>query len=120
MRSRRQYHRHIAQGIGDLGKTIGEIINPGGGGKWLPWFADGGYVPPTPGGRIIGVAESGEGEWIVPDSQVQGFARSVLGGGGGTVINNYLTLSGTVIGVDDLERRVKRIMDASARESRRR
>ena len=111
---------NIAQGIGDLGKTIGEIINPGGGGKWLPWFADGGYVPPTPGGRIIGVAESGEGEWIVPDSQVQGFARSVLGGGGGTVINNYLTLSGTVIGVDDLERRVKRIMDASARESRRR
>ena len=92
----------------------------GSGGKWLPWFADGGYVPPTPGGRIIGVAESGEGEWIVPDSQVQGFARSVLGGGGGTVINNYLTLSGTVIGVDDLERRVKRIMDASARESRRR
>jgi len=91
----------------------------GSGGKWLPWFADGGYVPPTPGGRIIGVAESGEGEWIVPDSQVQGFARSVLGGGG-TVINNYLTLSGTVIGVDDLERRVKRIMDASARESRRR
>lgn len=111
---------NIAQGIGDLGKTIGEIINPGGGGKWLPWFADGGYVPPTPGGRIIGVAESGEGEWIVPDSQVQGFARSVLGGGGGTVINNYLTLSGTVIGVDDLERRVRRIMDASARESRRR
>lgn len=111
---------NIAQGIGDLGKSIGEIINPGGGGKWLPWFADGGYVPPTPGGRIIGVAESGEGEWIVPDSQVQGFARSVLGGGGGTVINNYLTLSGTVIGVDDLERRVKRIMDASARESRRR
>ena len=111
---------NIAQGIGDLGKTIGEIINPGGGGKWLPWFADGGYVPPTPGGRIIGVAESGEGEWIVPDSQVQGFARSVLGGGGGTVINNYLTLSGTVIGVDDLDRRVKRIMDASARESRRR
>jgi len=110
---------NIAQGIGDLGKTIGEIINPGGGGKWLPWFADGGYVPPTPGGRIIGVAESGEGEWIVPDSQVQGFARSVLGGGG-TVINNYLTLSGTVIGVDDLERRVRRIMDASARESRRR
>jgi len=92
----------------------------GSGGKWLPWFADGGYVPPTPGGRIIGVAESGEGEWIVPDSQVQGFARSVLGGGGGTVINNYLTLSGTIIGVDDLERRVKRIMDASARESRRR
>ncbi len=111
---------NIAQGIGDLGKTIGEIINPGGGGKWLPWFADGGYVPPTPGGRIIGVAESGEGEWIVPDSQVQGFARSVLGSGGGTVINNYLTLSGTVIGVDDLERRVRRIMDASARESRRR
>lgn len=109
---------NIAQGIGDLGKSIGEIINPGGGGKWLPWFADGGYVPPTPGGRIIGVAESGEGEWIVPDSKVRGFAQSVLGGG--TVVNNYLTLSGTVIGVDDLERRVKRIMDASARESRRR
>ena len=108
---------NIAQGIGDLGKTIGEIINPGGGGKWLPWFADGGYVPPTPGGRIIGVAESGEGEWIVPDSKVRGFAQSVLGGG--TVVNN-LYLQGPVFGVDDLDRRVKRIMDASARESRRR
>src|SRR5690606_31185054 len=29
-------------------------------------FARGGYVPPTPGGRIVRVAEGGEGEYIVP------------------------------------------------------
>lgn len=85
--------------------------------KWFPWFASGGYVPSTPGGRIVGLAEGGEGEWIVPDSKVRGFAQSVLGGG--TVVNN-LYLQGPVFGVDDLDRRVKRIMDASARESRRR
>ena len=88
-------------------------------GDKLGWFAGGGYVPASPGGRIIGVAEAGEGEWIVPDSKVKGFAQAVGGGGGGTVVNN-LYLQGPVFGVDDLDRRVKRIMDASARESRRR
>ena len=88
--------------------------------QWFPWFASGGYVPATPGGRIIGVAEGGEGEWIVPDSDKRNFARSVLGGGGGGTVINHLYLQGSVFGVDDLDRRVKRLMDASARESRRR
>jgi len=84
--------------------------------KWFPWFASGGYVPSTPGGRIVGLAEGGEGEWIVPDSKVRGFAQSVLGGG--TVVNN-LYLQGPVFGVDDLDRRVMRLMDATAKRSRR-
>lgn len=85
--------------------------------KWFPWFASGGYVPATPGGRIVGLAEAGEGEWIVPDSKVRGFASSVMGGGG-TVVNN-LYLQGPVFGVDDLDRRVNRLMDAAAKRSRR-
>ncbi|HBF81300.1 MAG TPA: hypothetical protein DD420_15625 [Streptomyces sp.] len=86
-------------------------------GEKLGWFADGGYVPPTPGGRIIGVAEAGEGEWIVPDSKVRSFAQAAGGSGG---VTNNLYLQGPVFGVDDLDRRVRRLMDASARESRRR
>src|SRR5690606_27372342 len=38
-------------------------------------FASGGYVPPTPGGRIVRVAEGGEGEYIVPESKM---GRSVV------------------------------------------
>src|SRR5690606_35021825 len=38
-------------------------------------FATGGYVPPTPGGRIVRVAEGGEGEYIVPESKM---GRSVV------------------------------------------
>ena len=33
-------------------------------------FAEGGYIPATPGGKIIKVAEGGEGEYIVPESKV--------------------------------------------------
>lgn len=33
-------------------------------------FAEGGYIPATPGGRIIKVAEGGEGEYIVPESKM--------------------------------------------------
>src|SRR5690606_15741827 len=38
-------------------------------------FATGGYVPPTPGGRIVRVAEGGEGEYIVPESKM---GRSIV------------------------------------------
>lgn len=31
--------------------------------------ANGGYIPPTPGGKIIRVAEGGEGEYIIPESK---------------------------------------------------
>src|SRR5690606_19020595 len=36
----------------------------------IPGFATGGYVPATPGGRVIRVAEGGEGEWIIPNSKM--------------------------------------------------
>lgn len=114
----------------DIGKVIAPVaeeLTTGAGllklhpigllGDKLGWYASGGYVPATPGGRIVGLAEAGEGEWIVPDSKVQRFASSVMGGGG-TVVNN-LYLQGPVFGVDDLDRRVNRLMDAAAKRSRR-
>lgn len=57
-------------------------------------FATGGYVPATPGGRIVRVAEGGEGEYIVPESKM---GRSL-------VVN--VSVQGDVYGVDDLDRRI--------------
>ena len=33
-------------------------------------FAEGGYIPATPGGRVVTVAEGGEGEYIIPESKM--------------------------------------------------
>lgn len=34
-------------------------------------YADGGYIPATPGGRLIRVAEGGEGEYVIPESKAR-------------------------------------------------
>jgi hypothetical protein len=36
----------------------------------VPGYASGGYIPATPGGRVVRVSEGGEGEYIVPESQM--------------------------------------------------
>lgn len=33
-------------------------------------MAEGGYVPATPGGQIVRIAEAGEGEYVIPESKV--------------------------------------------------
>lgn len=71
-------------------------VNPGGGGV-PPYhgnpagYASGGYIPPTPGGRVVRVAEGGEGEFIVPASQMRG--------GGGMNVNISLGGGGTAEGM---------------------
>ena len=47
----------------------------------LSEFAEGGHIDATPGGRIVRVAEAGEGEWVIPDSKLQ----SVLSGDVGVI-----------------------------------
>lgn len=47
-------------------------------------FADGGYVPATPGGVPAIIGEGGEGEYVIPESKM---------GGVGTT-NNYITING--------------------------
>ena len=44
--------------------------------------AEGGYIPPRPGGTTVLAAEAGEGEWFIPESKVSQFARAVLSGAG--------------------------------------
>ena len=36
-----------------------------------PGLAEGGYIPPRPGGTIVRVAEAGEGEYVIPESKMQ-------------------------------------------------
>lgn len=71
--------------VGSLSFTVPEWV-PGLGGKgWdvpdMPTFGRGGYVPATPGGRIVRVAEAGEGEWIGTEAQMRAkFGGSRAGG----------------------------------------
>lgn len=71
-------------------------------------FAGGGYIPPTPGGTLIRVAEGTRGEHIVPDgSQMYDEMNS-----GGTVIN--ITFSGPVYGMNDFEDKVNSIISKTS------
>jgi len=59
----------LAGAVGDIVSSafsgIGDLVP-----DWVPGFASGGFVPATPGGRIVRVAEGGEGEFIVPASRM--------------------------------------------------
>jgi hypothetical protein len=76
-----------AQAIVDatFGGTVEKLLGVLG----IPGYASGGYIPATPGGQVIRVAEGGEGEHIVPDSQM----RALLGGqsGAGVVFQGGMT-----------------------------
>ena len=47
-------------------------------------FADGGYVPATPGGVPAIIGEGGEGEYVIPESKMEGMGTT----------NNYITING--------------------------
>src|SRR5690606_37122219 len=70
-------------------------------------FATGGYVPPTPGGRIVRVAEGGEGEYIVPESNV-----------GRPVVVNVDLRHSTISGADDVDRRITPAVGRAMRQAR--
>lgn len=59
---------YTALAVGTAG--IGASLYVGG----LVGYGDGGYIPATPGGKAILVAEEGEGEYVVPESKKEQFA----------------------------------------------
>ncbi len=70
-----------------------------------PGYAEGGYIPPTPGGKLIRVAEGGEGEYIVPESKA-------LSGG-----NTYnITINGMTN--DELKNYITEVVNDRVNESR--
>ena len=60
-----------AVGAGAIG--MGTVI-----GDAILGFAEGGYIPATPGGEIIRIAEGGEGEYVVPESKVGNFVTEMI------------------------------------------
>ena len=58
----------------------------------IPQLASGGFVPATPGGQIVRLAEGGEGEWVIPQSKMGGGSR----GGKSVHIDNL-----TIVAQDD-------------------
>jgi phage-related protein len=73
-------------------------------GQMIPGFASGGFVPYTPGGRIVRVGENPPGEWIMNPSQM---------GGGGVTIN----FNAPVYGVDDFKRTVLTTVNEARKSS---
>lgn len=65
------------------------------------FMAHGGIVPPTPGGTLARIGEGGEAEMVLPLSK----ARD-LGFGGGS-LEVHVEVHGSVIGIGDLEQRVR-------------
>ena len=47
-------------------------------------MASGGYVPATPGGTLVRLGEGGQGEWVIPNSQM-----SLVGAGGPSVVLEF-------------------------------
>ena len=62
-------------------------------------FATGGYVPATPGGVPAIIGEGGEGEYVIPESKMNGL-------GGVTIV-----FSGNVYGMNDFKQQVRSIMN---------
>jgi len=78
----------LAGAVGDVVSSafsgVGDLVP-----DWVPGFASGGYVPATPGGRIIRVAEGGEGEYIIPQSRI-----GRMSGSSGNTINLTINAPG--------------------------
>lgn len=60
----------------------------------IPSLADGGIASPTPGGRIVRVAEAGQAEAIAPLDKLISMIQSAVGGGGvtfmpGSIVNQF-------------------------------
>ena len=62
-------------------------------------MASGGYVPATPGGVPAIIGEGGEGEYVIPESKMNGL-------GGVTIV-----FSGNVYGMNDFKQQVRSIMN---------
>ena len=59
----------VGAGAVGIGSAIGNAVLG---------FAEGGYIPATPGGEIIRIAEGGEGEYVVPESKVGNFVTEMI------------------------------------------
>lgn len=70
-----------AIGVGAVAGIVSEA------GLTVAGFSEGGYIPNTPGGKVVRVSEGGEGEYIVPESKVQTFIESHSGVNLNSIIN---------------------------------
>lgn len=122
-----------AIGLGAGATVVGgaNIALFGSGVGWdLLGFAEGGYIPASPSGRIIRVAEGGEGEYIIPESKVDTMLPGMIpynssvsnvntnvstANMGGNVTNNFYFEGLTN---DDLRRIIKEEVDNMVSQSK--
>lgn len=92
----------IGVGVGAWASSLFSSNSSSGG---VEGYAEGGYVPPTPGGKLVKVAEGGEGEYIVPESKT-------LSGGN----TYYITINGMTN--DELKSYITEVVNDRVNESR--
>lgn len=76
--------RALNRAISKINEGIGRVdaILPGNLPR-IPSLADGGIASPTPGGRIVRVAEAGQAEAIAPLDKLMSMIQTAVGSGGG-------------------------------------
>lgn len=76
--------------------------------------ATGGYIPPRPGGTLALMAEAGQGEYAVPESQVPAFVSAFGGGGSVTFGDIHLHGVGSDVSLAAARRHAQQVMDIVA------
>jgi hypothetical protein len=69
-------------------------------------FAEGGYVPATPGGQLAIIGEGGEGEYVIPESKM------------GQMGGNHYTINNYMMSTDELDRHIREVVRGEVSASR--
>lgn len=91
-------HFHINTASIDLGK-LGKITYPTGFG--VRWYAKGGIIPGTDQPHLIGVGDTNQNEYIIPEDRLQALlarALQMVGGMGGGDVNVEVNVNANVTG----------------------
>lgn len=89
----------------------------------IPALAQGGYIPATPGGRIVRVAEAGKAEIVAPERKIEEALARVLnrrGAGGGIYIDKLIVQAPVGSRPADIGRELVGYLDAFAASGGRR
>ena len=122
----------VTAGVGAFAAVNAVFIGSGMAGEVLNFqgYANGGYIPAFPSGKIIRVAEGGEGEYIIPESKVDTMLPGMIpysssvsnvntnvstANMGGNVTNNFYFEGLTN---DDLRRIIKEEVDNMVSQSK--
>jgi hypothetical protein len=79
-------HVHLPSWLGGYGLDIDDVIPD------IPYLAEGGMVPATPGGRLAVLAEGGQDEYALPENKLLALLAKAAAIGGGRSLTLHLDI----------------------------